>query len=119
MLEEGDSLSVSLTRESGEEEQPGPSEIVIPKEYIGTFKGTDKSGTAYEVVITAESITVKIGGTSYPATINGFEDDEFNLTVNGTGYYFTSYDEGTINQIMFYSEGYTFVVYLNREGAAA
>ncbi len=120
-MDEDYSLMLTLTREGGTQEPgPTPEPSPIPTQYIGVFKG-EKDGTAYEIDITAETITVIIAGKSYLAEIIEYDDYEgFILSANGVTYYLASatYD-GKFDKLMFANEDYSFMVTLTREGAAA
>ena len=117
-MSDDDSVMIKLERVGGETPGPQPS-AKIPSQFVGTFQGTS-DGTAYEIVITADSITVKIGANSYTAEIEDYDEYEgFTLTVNGATYYLMAYGyEETINRVVFMSEDYTLNVTLNRESSA-
>ena len=67
-----DAITVNLTKQGTEEPDP---EVVIPEEMIGTWTGEDGyTGTAYELVVTADSITLNgVVGTGLTA----FEEDSY------------------------------------------
>ncbi len=118
MSEDYRTVNVTLTREGGSETDPPTDSSSIPEKFIGKYSGAAADGTAYEIEITAEEITVSIGGVQSTATINDYTDSEgFVLTVNGGTYYLsqTIYDEEiTVTKVLFMSEDYSTMVTLTR-----
>ena len=106
-MDEGDEISVTLTREGGSETDPPADSSSIPEKFIGKYSGSD-NGTAYEIEITADEITVSIGGVKSTAAIDEYDDYEgFTLTVGGETYYLTQYGyTEEIAGIVFMSEDY-------------
>ncbi|MCM1513414.1 MAG: hypothetical protein NC090_00255 [Anaeroplasma bactoclasticum] len=86
-----DKLQIGTMRENyivtkkADNPNPNPSEIVIPEESIGTYKGT-KNDVEYIVIITKDAIT--INGTAFvPSEYDEYEG--WTGTYNGETYYVT------------------------------
>lgn len=81
----GSDYSVTLVRTEDSGFQP-----TVPERYFGTYSGSDGNGVEYLIVISADGITVTMGGTAYTATVVEVEDDDYELitlSINGTLYY--------------------------------
>ena len=83
-------VDVTLTRASS---------FTVPAAYHGTWEGTDKSGVAYRLEITAGKIVLTIDGTAVEASTASGDDFEFTFTAGG-GTYSISLQSYEVTKIM-------------------
>ncbi len=109
-------IPVDLSKIEGE--GGGQDSSLYPQKFWGTFRGTDEDdGTEYVAVITADSVSLTIGGAVQTIGSISYDDyEDFTLEIGGTEYYLmdASYQD-PVTTLMLMDETSTLNVTLTRD----